>query len=469
MTFGEELVLPDGTTPARRGPAPRARRRRRRSASTAASAPWLPRRPGRDGAGDRRRADHAQRRPAAAGRGPVRLRGGARLLRGAWSPRFVAAGARSIGGCCGTTPEHIAAMRAGARPLAPARAARADARRSPRLRAAPTVPAGVTADRRAPRRADAPAADRPARSAAPSGRFVISVEIDPPRSVRIERTIEAARLLQAAGVDVVNISDSAMARVRMGAMAVAFGIQHDLDLECVVHFTTRDRNLMALESELLGAHALGVREHPGADRRPAAGRRLPDRHRRLGRRLDRPHRDPGPAQPRRGRRPAARSARPAGFTIACALDPTAADAATEWDRLERKLDGGRPPDHDPAALRRSRRSRRCSPRRAAGSARAGSRCRCCSASCRCRARATRSSCTTRCPASPSRTRTRAAHARGRRPRRGGRPRDGARAARAGRRARRRHLRHAQLRALRAGRRAGPPAAGPPPGAGREPA
>ena len=50
-----------------------------------------------------------------------------------------------------------------------------------------------------------------------------------------------------------------MARVRMGAMAVAFGIQHDLDLECLVHFTTRDRNLMAIESELLGAHALGVR------------------------------------------------------------------------------------------------------------------------------------------------------------------------------------------------------------------
>src|SRR4029453_10666257 len=90
-------------------------------------------------------------------------------------------------------------------------------------------------------------------------RFLISVEIDPPRSVRIERTLEAARLLQDAGVDVVNVSDSAMARVRMGALAVAFGIQHDLDLECIVHVTTRDRNLMALESELLGAHALGIR------------------------------------------------------------------------------------------------------------------------------------------------------------------------------------------------------------------
>ena len=105
---------------------------------------------------------------------------------------------------------------------------------------------------------DAPLPTRLAGAVA-EGRFVVSVEIDPPRSVRIDRTIEAARLLQAAGVDTVNISDSAMARVRMGAMAVAFGIQHDLDLECVVHLTTRDRNLMALESELLGAHALGVR------------------------------------------------------------------------------------------------------------------------------------------------------------------------------------------------------------------
>ena len=78
-----------------------------------------------------------------------------------------------------------------------------------------------------------------------AGRFVVSVEIDPPRSIRIERTIEAAGLLRDAGVDLVNVSDSAMARVRMGCLAVAFGIQHDLDLECLVHFTTRDRNLMA--------------------------------------------------------------------------------------------------------------------------------------------------------------------------------------------------------------------------------
>ena len=168
---------------------------------------------------------------------------------------------------------------------------------------------------------------------------MISVEIDPPRSVRIERTIEAARLLQAAGVDVVNVSDSAMARVRMGALAVAFGIQHDLDLECVVHVTTRDRNLMALESELLGAHALGVRDILALTGDPP---RIGDYPSGTGvwdvdsiglvEILTRLNRGEDAAGSPIGQ--------PASFTIACALDPTAADATTEWDRLERKVAAG---------------------------------------------------------------------------------------------------------------------------------
>ena len=171
------------------------------------------------------------------------------------------------------------------------------------------------------------------------GRFVVSVEIDPPRSVRIDRTIEAARLLKAAGVDTVNISDSAMARVRMGALAVAFGVQHDLDLECLVHFTTRDRNLMAIESELLGAHALGVRNILALTGDPP---RIGDYPTGTGvwdvdsiglvgilARLNRGEDAAGSP-----------IGAPAGFTIACALDPTAADAATEWDRLERKIAAG---------------------------------------------------------------------------------------------------------------------------------
>jgi homocysteine S-methyltransferase len=244
--------------------------------------------------------------------------------------RMVDAGAHIVGGCCGTTPEHIAAMRAALDALTPSAAPESRAR--PQRRATLADRATLEATEGAPpptRLAELLAARR----------FVVSVEIDPPRSVRIERTIDAARLLQEAGVDVVNVSDSAMARVRMGAYPVAFGIQHDLDLECLVHTTTRDRNLMALESELLGAHALGVRNIIALTGDPPRVGDYPtgtgvwdvdsigliDILTRLNRGEDQSGSPIG---------------QPAGFTIACALDPTAADAATEWDRLERKLAAG---------------------------------------------------------------------------------------------------------------------------------
>ena len=235
-----------------------------------------------------------------------------------------------------------------------------DARsRSPRPRRAlpPATPADVRRSSR-PSRHRARPRPKPSRRPACSrrcrdGRFVISVEIDPPRSDPHRPDASRRRgCSRPPGVDVVNISDSAMARVRMGAMAVAFGIQHDLDLECVIHFTTRDRNLMALESELLGAHALGVRNILALTGDPPRVGDYPTGHRRLGRRLDRPRRDPGPAQPRRGRRRLARSASAAGFTIACALDPTAAEPGHRMGSARAQARGRRPPRHDPAALRR---------------------------------------------------------------------------------------------------------------------
>ena len=256
-------------------------------------------------------------------------------------PRFVAAGARILGGCCGTTPDHIMAMR---RALDAVPAAASD---GPSATVAAAAAAGAVAA--APGRTpvietarlvvgDAPPPTRLADALA-AGRFVVSVEIDPPRSIRIERTLDAARLLRNAGVDVVNISDSAMARVRMGALAVAFGIQHDLDLECVVHLTTRDRNLMALESELLGAHALGVRnilaltgDPPRTGEYPTGSGVWDVDSIGLVEILARLNRGEDQAGSPIGQR--------AGFTIACALDPTAADAGTEWDRLERKLAAG---------------------------------------------------------------------------------------------------------------------------------
>jgi len=349
LTFGEELALPDGTGPAEAAA---------RLAALGVDAIGV-----NCGAGPTACLDALEVLSEALPDGPARSimpnAGLPQRLEGRFvyaagadyfgdvTPRMLAAGARIVGGCCGTTPVHIAAMRAvldadaGAAGAALPRARTSGARARevrpiggvvPRPRSAEVEPAGSTLV------GDAPAPTRLAAALA-AGRFVVSVEIDPPRSIRIDRTLDAARLLEAAGADAVNISDSAMARVRMGAMAVAFGIQHDLDLECVVHFTTRDRNLMALESELLGAHALGVRNILALTGDPP---RIGDYPTGTGvwdvdsiglvEILARLNRGEDQAGSPIGQR--------AGFTIACALDPTAADAPTEWDRLERKLAAG---------------------------------------------------------------------------------------------------------------------------------
>lgn len=256
---------------------------------------------------------------------------------GASVARMTAAGASLVGGCCGTTPAHTAAMRAVLDAVAATTATTAAPATLPH-ETAPAKPSIVARSSTASAEGEQPP---PTQLLAKlrAGRYVVSVEIDPPRSIRIDRTLDAARLLRDAGVDLVNVSDSAMARVRMGAMAVAFGIQHDLDLECLVHFTTRDRNLMAIESELLGAHALGVRNILALTGDPprvgdyATGTGVWDVDSiGLVEILGRLNRGEDQAGSPIGQ--------PAGFTIACALDPTAADSATEWDRLERKLAAG---------------------------------------------------------------------------------------------------------------------------------
>ena len=349
LTFGEELALPDGTTP--------------EAAAQALAAAGVEAFGVNCGVGPvacldaleamGRAADGDAARSIMPNAGlPQRIEGQFVYAAppdylAAMVPRFIAAGARIVGGCCGTTPDHIAAMRAAIDAIAIADEQRARARTAGTLGQTPGADAAAPAPR-------APLVERAADEArsvgeAPpptgllrklrAGEFVVSVEIDPPRSIRIERTIDAARLLSEAGVDAVNISDSAMARVRMGAMAVAFGIQHDLDLECLVHFTTRDRNLMAIESELLGAHALGVRNIIALTGDPP---RVGDYPTGTGvwdvdsigliEILTRLNRGEDEAGSPIGQR--------AGFTIACALDPTAADAATEWDRLERKIEAG---------------------------------------------------------------------------------------------------------------------------------
>jgi homocysteine S-methyltransferase len=153
----------------------------------------------------------------------------------------VAAGAAIVGGCCGTGPAHTAAI-AGALAEGPARASV-----EPRAAAAPP-PSG-------------PGADEPTglQRALRDERFVIAVEMEPPRSTSVATLVAAATTLRQAGADVVDVADSPMAKMRMSAWAACRTIEEDAGIESVLHFPTRGRNLLRLQGDLLGAHALGIR------------------------------------------------------------------------------------------------------------------------------------------------------------------------------------------------------------------
>jgi methionine synthase / methylenetetrahydrofolate reductase(NADPH) len=155
--------------------------------------------------------------------------------------RLVAAGARMVGGCCGTGPRHIAMVR-------------------DRLAGTVDSPRSAVRRRRPAERSEGEAAPRSrlARELA-MGRFAVSVELTPPRGIDPRRMLECARLLKEAGVDYANVTDSAMARLRMGVISCAALVQQQVGLEAIAHFTCRDRNVMAIQSELIGAHALGIR------------------------------------------------------------------------------------------------------------------------------------------------------------------------------------------------------------------
>ena len=172
-----------------------------------------------------------------------------------YAQRFADTGVRLVGGCCGTTPRHIAAMRR-------ALAERAQTKASVFAVAAPvTVTARVSGAALLEEEAIAPKVGTPTRlqQKLEAGEFVVMVELDPPKGLNPTKILEGARQVKDAGVEFINIADSPMARVRMGCLSMARLIQDHLGLETIIHFTTRDRNLMALQADLLGAHALGIR------------------------------------------------------------------------------------------------------------------------------------------------------------------------------------------------------------------
>jgi homocysteine S-methyltransferase len=172
-----------------------------------------------------------------------------------YAARFAEAGARLIGGCCGTTPLHVRKMREALRRGAVSSHGAAAAAIEVEAPAAPTPPI----EREELHPSGDPAARTGLSRKLANREFVVSVEVDPPRGARPKKMIEGAQLLKRAGVDVINVADSPMARVRMSSIALASMITNQVGIETILHFTCRDRNLMGIQSDLMGAHALGIR------------------------------------------------------------------------------------------------------------------------------------------------------------------------------------------------------------------
>lgn len=152
----------------------------------------------------------------------------------------VRAGANLVGGCCGTTPDHIRSLAEAIRGLAPAA----------RMVAVPFLPGAVSAG---------PLPERTGFLADWGQRPVITVELDPPRGLDCSKVLEGCRALKEAGADAINLAENPLARVRLGNIALAELIQREVGIEVIVHITCRDRNLIGLQSDLMGASLLGIR------------------------------------------------------------------------------------------------------------------------------------------------------------------------------------------------------------------
>ncbi|MFN7161935.1 MAG: bifunctional homocysteine S-methyltransferase/methylenetetrahydrofolate reductase [Fimbriimonadales bacterium] len=242
---------------------------------------------------------------------------------GKYAARLVEAGASIVGGCCGTTPDHTRAIAQQVRHLKTKRAA--------------TISPVRTRERKP--QEELPTAEPSSIAALLGTERIITVELDLPRGLKIQKVIEGARLLKQHGVHMIDISDGARARLRMNVIATSHIVQRDAGIEVMMHFACRDRNLLAIQSDLLGAHALGIRNVLAITGDPAQIGDYPTATSvfdvdavglvRILRRFN------------EGRDLAGNSIGVyANFTIAAAYNPLAPDQDAEDDRLRRKIDEG---------------------------------------------------------------------------------------------------------------------------------
>lgn len=234
--------------------------------------------------------------------------------------RLIEEGARLVGGCCGTTPDHIRSLKTfveGGVKVKPRASTSAVVREKTPLKES-----------------------EPSELALKLGRkFVTAVEMDLPRGLNIDKLIAGAKTLKIAGVDVINISDGARARLRMNPMSVCALLMQRVGVDTTMHFACRDRNLLAVQADLLGCHALGIRNILAVTGDPANIGDYPSATsvfdidaigliRILSRFND--------GFDLAGYGVGVKCA----YTIACAYNPMALDTKEELERLQRKVDAG---------------------------------------------------------------------------------------------------------------------------------
>ena len=236
---------------------------------------------------------------------------------------FWRAGASVIGGCCGTTPEHIAAMRQA-------------------LDSTTITEINGQVETLASVETELPETQQPTLLAQKlaKGKFVFAVEMDPPRGLSTHKILAGASLLAEAGADVINVADSPMARMRMSPWAVCSLVQKKAKIETTLHFPTRGRNLLRVQGDLLAAHALDVRnvfvvmgdptaigDYPDAmdnyDLAPSGLIKLIKQGFNTG--VDHSGSDIG---------------QPTSFFVGCALNLTSPDLPREVKVINRKIEGG---------------------------------------------------------------------------------------------------------------------------------
>ncbi|MGA2479770.1 MAG: bifunctional homocysteine S-methyltransferase/methylenetetrahydrofolate reductase, partial [Spirochaetia bacterium] len=160
-----------------------------------------------------------------------------------YAKRMIQSGARIVGGCCGTTPAHIREMRNEIRALSPGR---------------PREPVRIVVEEKT---IEPVALEKKSAWAARLARreFVRCVELVPPRGIDVQKLVESALVLKEKGIDAVNVPDSPRAQAKMNAVSAAAVLQLRAGIETIPHVTCKDKNLLALQAEVLGAHALGIR------------------------------------------------------------------------------------------------------------------------------------------------------------------------------------------------------------------